>query len=182
MAQFKPFASNVQVLGQTVLSIVTALSNGQENRKEILSRHGIKSVEPEQWYSQEAYLNAFKEISESVGPSTLFVIGKAIPENAKFPPQIDSLEKALAAIDMAYKMNHKGGEIGYYKLTSFDKKERVATVECKNPYPSEFDRGIITTMLRKFKPSDSLRTDVILDTNKPTRISGADSCTYKVIW
>ena len=182
MAQFKPFAPNVQVLGQTVLSVVTALANGQDTREEILSRHGIKNAEPQQWYSQEAYLNAFKEISENVGPSTLFIIGKSIPENAKFPPQIDSLEKALSAIDMAYKMNHKGGDIGYYKLVSFDKKERAAVVECKNPYPSEFDRGIITTMLRKFKPADSLRNDVILDTSKPTRIGGADSCTYKVIW
>jgi hypothetical protein len=83
---------------------------------------------------------------------------------------------------MAYKMNHKGGDIGYYKLVSFDKKERTAIVECKNPYPSEFDRGIITTMVRKFKPADSLRNDVTLDTSKPTRIGGADSCTYKVTW
>jgi len=182
MAQFKPFAPNVQVLGQTILAIVTAMEKGQESRKEILARHGIKNPEPQQWYPQEAYLNAFKEISENVGPSTLFVIGKSIPENAKFPPQIDSLEKALAAIDMAYKMNHKGGDIGSYKLVSFDKKERLAIVECNNPYPSEFDRGIITTMLRKFKPADSLRSDVVLDVSKPTRIDGADSCTYKVTW
>jgi len=182
MAQFKAFAPNVQVLGQTILSIVTAVPSGQEERKQILAKNGIASIQTDKWYSQEAYLNAFKEIADSIGPSTLFAIGKAVPENAKFPPQIDSLEKALNAVDMAYKMNHKGGDIGFYKVTSFDDKQRTATVECKNPYPSEFDRGLFTTMLRRFKPVNSIKYDVVLDTTKPTRIAGADSCTFKIIW
>jgi hypothetical protein len=53
---------------------------------------------------------------------------------------------------------------------------------CKNPYPSEFDRGIITTMLRRFKPTLSTRYDVVRDPSKPTRLEGADSCTYRIIW
>jgi hypothetical protein len=182
MAQFKPFAPNVLVNGQTVLSVITALSNGQDTRTEILLRNGIKNPNAQEWYPLEAYLNAFKEISENVGPSTLFSIGKAIPENAKFPPQIDSLEKALTAIDVAYKMNHKGGDIGYYKLVSFNAKEKKAVMECKNPYPSEFDRGIITTMVRKFRPANAIRSDVTLDTTQPSRIGGAESCTYKIEW
>ncbi len=182
MAQFKSFAPNVQVLGQTISSIITAVPNGQEERKLILSKNGITNIQADKWYSQEAYLNAFKEIANTIGPSTLFAIGKAIPENAKFPPQIDSLEKALNAVDMAYKMNHKGGDIGHYKVTSFDTKLRTATVECKNPYPSEFDRGLLTTMLRRFKPSNSIKYDVVLDATQPTRVSGGDSCTFKVTW
>lgn len=182
MAQFKSFAPNVQVLGQTLLSIVTAVPTGQDDRREILSKNGITNPEPDKWYSQEAYLNAFKEIANNIGPSTLFAIGKAIPENAKFPPQIDTLEKALNAIDMAYKMNHRGGDIGYYKVISFDAKQKIAVVECLNPYPSEFDRGLLTTMLRRFKPSGSIKYDVALDTDKPSRIAGADSCTFKITW
>src|SRR5262245_47196461 len=110
MAQFKPFSPDVQVNGHTVLSVITALDSGQETRLEILARNGIADPQHHQWYSQTSYLNAFKEIYEKVGPSTLFAIGKAIPESAKFPSQINSLEKALSAIDVAYKMNHKGGE------------------------------------------------------------------------
>ena len=83
------------------------------------------------------------------------MIGKAIPENADFPPEVDNLEKALGPIDVAYPMNHRGGETGHYKLVSYDEEKKEATMVCNNPYPSEFDRGIITTMLRKFKPLDS---------------------------
>ena len=110
------------------------------------------------------------------------MIGKAIPEHAKFPPQIDSLQKALAAIDMAYHMNHRNGEIGNYTLKEFDEKNRRAVMVCNNPYPSEFDRGIISTMLRRFKPSGSFKYDVTLDTTKETRMNGGERCTYLIQW
>ena len=181
MAQFKAFQDGVEVNGQTVLSVVNAISTGQEARLQLLWKHGI-DPKPDKWYSQQNWLNAFKDIANSIGESTLFTIGKAIPENAKFPPEINTLESALKAIDMAYHMNHRGGEIGHYTLIEYDEKNRVAIMECNNPYPSEFDRGIITTMVRKFKPKDSLKNDVVLDTSKETRKKGANTCTYKIRW
>lgn len=51
-------------------------------------------------------------------------------------------------------MNHRNGEIGYYKLISINLKANTAIMNCKNPYPCNFDRGIITTMARKFRPLD----------------------------
>jgi len=50
----------------------------------------------------------------------LFAIGKAIPESAIFPPEIQGLEMGLSAIDIAYHMNHRGGEIGHYNLILYD--------------------------------------------------------------
>jgi len=41
-------------------------------------------------------LDTFREIADQVGPNTLYQIGVRIPENAAFPPEIDSIEKALA--------------------------------------------------------------------------------------
>jgi hypothetical protein len=35
------------------------------------------------------------------------MIGKSIPENAQFPPEINSIEAGLQAIDVAYHMNHR---------------------------------------------------------------------------
>jgi len=181
MAQFIAFDPKVEVNGETILSVVNTIAVGQEGRLAILKKHGINPEEG-QWYKQQLWLNAFKEISDELGDRTLFVIGKAIPEHAKFPPQIDNLQKALAAIDMAYHMNHRNGEIGKYTLKEFDDKKRKAVMVCSNPYPSEFDRGIISTMLRRFKPLDSVKYDVILDTSKETRMKGGESCTYLVQW
>ncbi|MFP4091793.1 MAG: hypothetical protein ACLFUB_19100 [Cyclobacteriaceae bacterium] len=182
MAQYVSFAKGVEVNGQTILSFVNALPIYKSNMLDILIKHGIKDLEADNWYPQQAWLDAFKEIGEKYGSNTLFAIGKAIPENAKFPPEIKGLENALSAIDMAYHMNHRKGEIGYYKLIEFNSKLRIALMECKNPYPSDFDKGIIATMSRRFKPNDAIVTNVELDRDKPSRLNGANSCTYKISW
>ena len=182
MAQFVPFQDGVEVNGQTVLSIVNALEAGRSTRLKIMEKHGIVDPQFAGWYSQKAWLDAFREISEELGIHTLFAIGEAIPENAIFPPEINDLNKALASIDVAYHLNHRGGEIGHYTLTDFASDKRKAVMVCNNPYPSEFDRGIISTMVRKFVPQKSFIYDVQLDTSKETRLKGADSCTYIITW
>lgn len=182
MAQFIPFAANVEVNGQTILSFINALPASEATLAQILRKNGLGAIEPLGWYSQAMWLDAFKEIYDTLGPNTLFIIGKAIPENAIFPLHIDSLNKALDSIDVAYKMNHRNGEIGYYKLLDFDSGSRTAVMECKNPYPSDFDRGIVMTMLRKFLPIDSIKHNVLLDESLPTRLKGAETCTYIVTW
>ncbi len=182
MAQFIPFQPGVEVKGQSLLSIVNAIEFGKEVRLAILKKHGIENPVPDGWYSQEKMMNAFKEIADQIGNNTLFAIGKSILENVVFPPQIDDLEKALHSIDMAYQMHHRGGDTGCYKLVKFDSKKREAIMECKNPYPSEFDRGIISAVLRRFKPKDSFKYDVVLDLMKETRLKGAYSCTYWITW
>lgn len=182
MAQYIPFDSDVEVNGETILSFVNAMPIYRDTMLSILDKHDIKNPIQGEWYSQKGWLNSFKEIGEKYGANTLYAIGKVIPENAQFPPDIDSLEKALASIDVAYHMNHRNGEIGYYKLISFHEDLRTAVMECKNPYPSNFDRGIIMTMTRKFKPEGSIIVNVELDENAPSRLNGAESCTYKVTW
>lgn len=181
MAQYLAFDPHVEVNNQTVRSVVEALDTGKEFRAEVLHKHGIQ-LQDEAWWPQQSWLDAFREIAEEVGEKTLFMIGKAIPEHAQFPPEINNLEAALHSIDVAYHMNHRGGEIGHYSVLGFDGKNRAATMVCTNPYPSEFDRGIITTILRRFRPSDSLAQNVMLDLSQPTRKDGADSCTYQISW
>jgi len=177
MAEFIPFNETVEVNGETVLTIVNAFPDFmQEKAIEILKNNNIVNPQIGEWYSQKSWLNTFKEISDNFGPNTLFKIGKAIPENAQFPPGIDSIEKALGLIDVAYQMNHRNGEIGYYKLLSFDAIKKEARMECKTPYPCDFDKGIITAMARKF---ESIIT-VTLDINKKNKKQGSDSSWYKI--
>lgn len=185
MAQFIPFSPNVEVNGQTILSFINAVPNNALTQRfmgNVLKKHSLNNLQADNWYSQTSWLNAFKEISTRYGESTLFSIGKVIPENAIFPPQVKNLEGALASIDVAYNMNHRGGAIGYYKLVSFDGSGNKAIMECKNPYPSNFDRGIITTIARKFSPTSANAVKVELDESKPSRLDGSDSCTYMISW
>ena len=179
MAQFVPFAPGVEVNGETVLTTVNAFPEYMRDiALKMLESNGIKDPKPGEWYSQKAWLDSFREISEKYGSNTLFEIGKGIPSNAKFPPEINSIEKALASIDVAYHMNHRNGEIGFYKLVSFDPVKKTLIMQCKNPYPCDFDRGIIMTMARKFESN----VDVTLDSGKPSRKDGAEDSWYMITY
>jgi hypothetical protein len=185
MAQFKAFSPNVEVNGQTVLSVVNgmgAMASSKKMALSILESNGIIDPNPDGWYSQKHWLDAFNEISDQVGPRTLFLIGKCIPKNASFPPGIDTLHKALISIDKAYHMNHRGGEIGNYNLTQFDSEARHVTMICTNLYPCDYDCGIIDQMCQEFKPAGVGLVKVIHDDSKSCRKSGEESCTYNITW
>ncbi len=179
MKTFQASSPKVEVNGETIYSIVDGMGVFKTTALKLLSDNGIVDPKPGQWYSQQLWLNAFKHISEKVGDSTLNSIGQKIPENAIFPPEIDDIHKALSAIDVAYHMNHRNGEIGEYKYEKTG--ERSAKIVCTNPYPDEFDKGIITQMGRKFAPSETT-ISVRFDETKPSRSKGGDSTTYLISW
>lgn len=180
MAQFVAKAPGVMVNGETVNSVVAGMGAFRAASIKILTENGIGEPKAGQWYKQQDWLNAFKAIAQSVGGSTLFQIGKAIPANAAWPPQIDTIDKALASIDVAYHMNHRGGEIGHYTFALTG--ERSGKFVCNNPYPCDFDRGIITAVATKFKPAGVAMVNVKHDDSQPCRSKGGDSCTYLVSW
>jgi len=194
MAQFKAFASDIEVNGQTVLSVVSGmatLSTFKEMCLRILASKGIRDPKPDSWYPQQSWLDAFKEISEKIGAMTLNGIGKKIPEAADWPPTVKSLEDALASIDIAYHMNHRiHGQVMFNPTTGkmlegighygFEKiSDRKVRMVCKNPYPSDFDLGIIESAANKFKPKGAfVKVTVANDDRK----KGGESSTYVVEW
>ncbi len=179
MAQFKSFAPNVEVKGGVVLSFVEGLGAFRTMAYNILAQYGIANPVEEQWYPQQAYLDAVKAISEKVGKTTLKQIGKHIPELAAWPPDVDTVDKALNSIDVAYHMNHRGGDIGYYR---FEKTGvNSGKVICHNPYACGFDHGLIEATARKFAPA-GVAVTVRHDDSTTCRQNGADTCTYTVKW
>lgn len=179
MAQFKALAEGVEVNGAAVIAVVNGLGSFRDRAESILGLHGIVDPRPGHWYPQQAWLNAFRTISETIGRGMLERIGHAIPESAVWPEAIDSVEAGLASIDVAYHMNHRGGEIGHYRYEPTG--SRAGRMVCDNPYPSAFDQGIITAIVRRFAPPGS-SPSVRLDESLPGRDDGAESCTYLVRW
>ena len=88
MAQFKAFIPEIEVNGQTVYAVVDGMGVHKRRAFQILADNGINDPQPSQWCRQQDWLDGFREIAQSLGPSILFQIGRNIPENADWPAQI----------------------------------------------------------------------------------------------
>ncbi len=196
MTQFEALEDGVQVTGRTIMSVVAGLGKFRSIALGYLESAGLGEIvaDDTHWYPQQAWLDVFRLVAGNLGDNVLFRIGQEIPEHAVFPRDIDTVEKALASIDVAYHMNHRnrGGEIlfdpsrprervmlegiGHYRFER--KTDRIALVVCDDPYPCAFDRGIIEAMATRF----AKRAQATHVETAPCRKNGADSCTYAVSW
>jgi hypothetical protein len=178
MVQFRPFDPNVEVSGAVIRAIVKAMG---DRALRVLAAHHLDDIDPDGWYPQQAWLDAFRELSQGDFNSTLDLvsIGMRIPEVVAWPSDIKTVEEALRSIDRAYHMTHRKGEIGSYKVEMVGTRE--AKLVCENPYPCDFDYGLIYSTARLFVPAGNGLT-VIHDDHASCRKRGGDSCTYYVHW
>lgn len=169
-----------EVLGTAILSIINGMEFSQSRALKILSENGITTIQGDVWYPMTGVLRAFSRVFEKVGPSTVRAIGRKVPENAQMPPDIDSLEKALRSLDLAYQMNHRGPSArgGYHCQPVGARHVRMV---CDNPYPCDMDLGILDAFADKFRPKDSVRVRIEHDT-RTCRLRGDGACTYDITW
>lgn len=186
MAEFKSFEPDVEVSGEVVAAFVAGFPREvQQSGLGILTRHGIPHPKSGEFYPLQKLLDAMKEIGDIYSQEMLYRVGKEIALHAKLPPDINSLEKCLASIDIAYHMNHRAGNIGNY---NFSRPEGLsngmnrAVMVCPNPYPCAFDLGCIEGFAERFKPPQCIDVVVRHDDSKPCRRNGGDACTFVISW
>jgi hypothetical protein len=172
--------SKFEVKGQSIMAMVAAMSITRNRALKILADQGITPLENERWYPMDKFLEAIRTLQKEIGPNTTKAVGRKIPENAMFPPNIRTLEDAFRSIDMAYRMNHRGsGSIGGYHYTRVG--DRSAQMLCDNPYPCPLDEGLLEAIGERFRPVDSLWVRV---EHQPgdCRKNGATACTFNLSW
>jgi len=138
MAQFESFAPGVEVAGEVIQAYIAGFPlEAQELGLKILKTRGIDGPQPGYFYPLQALLDSMKELSDVFGPAILYRIGERIAFTAKLPRKMELLESCLPAIDTAYHMNHRGGEIGHYsyKYVGIDCSLHRAKMVCCKPYP-----------------------------------------------
>jgi hypothetical protein len=171
--QFRTFEPGVEVFGANVGAFVDAFKLFPSVILKCLTKHGIgtmvgKTIEIDRtrWYAQEAWLTAWEEIATSIGPRACYQIGRQVPKHAVFPPTVTDINAAMASVDVAYHMNHrKNGKpmfdlatgqkvkgIGTYGFEPARGERRIKSV-CENPYPCDFDRGLLTEVAVRFELS-----------------------------
>jgi hypothetical protein len=178
MVQFQAFDPKVEVSGSAVQAIVTAMGS---RSLPVLAKYGLAEIDPDEWYPQQRWLDAFAEIAQGDFSTVLDLvsIGMRISDVARWPTDIETIEDALFSVDRAYQMAHRNGVIGSYRVRIVSEYE--AKLICENPYPCHFDYGIIYGTARRFLPSDK-GLAVVHDDHGRCRRKGDDFCTYYVSW
>ena len=188
MAQLTNTASGVEVRGEIVLAMIKGMGGLGKRLRHVLAEHGLDYPRPDHWYSQDDLLEALEAIAAGGTPFVVFNMGTQVADDAEFPPEIDSIEKALTHLDALHGGGHRvfsGGGHCNAKTGSyaFEKTgERSGAIVCRTPYACDFDRGLIEATVRRFRPQGSWDVTVKHADSLGCRKLGGDGCTYLVGW
>jgi hypothetical protein len=194
--EFKAFEPGIELLGQAMEFMVAGFRIVPSVGLRILTKHGLVKRGPdgkpvfdrEGWFPQQAGLDAFKAIYDEVGSYTIFEIGRQLGLQVYCPPEVKDVEGVMKWMDISYHLFHrKNGKvmydvatgrmaegIGHY--TNERHRNNTIVVTALNPYPCDFDLGIMTGDVERFAPQGR----VVHDDRAPCRKKGADSCTYVI--
>ncbi|WNG29329.1 hypothetical protein F0U62_39055 [Cystobacter fuscus] len=173
-------ASDVEAQGHLVNALIDSGEAVRPEVKRIMAAHGFTATTIQPWYPLPDFLRCLEDIQTHVGRFSLRAIGQQLPRYTVFPPHITSFETALILVDEAYRMNHRGpGNIGGYHHEPVD--GHAARMRCDNPYPCEFDQGLLEALHMRFAHPGSLRLRI---THGPggCRALGDAACTYHLKW
>ncbi|WP_408959794.1 hypothetical protein [Natrinema sp. 74] len=171
---------DAEVIGRSPLSYVAAGESvssfvGKQITNK-LAEYGLEDIESEEWYPLAIPLAMLYDMRDEYGGVRMRNMGQNVPKHVEFPPNLTDVDNALRGIDQAYHQNHRGDGIGSYEFRMDGENEGVMT--CENPYPCEFDKGLIQGVARKFadNPVD------VEEVGDECRSDGGQHCEYRVNW
>jgi hypothetical protein len=182
MREFEFGDKSVFIRRGAISPFLAAFGAYQSRGEKVVIRHlGVTelSADPNALFSLVGYLSALRELQEQFGPSFIRKMGSLVFSKAVFPPGLDTTEKVLDSLNVAFHMNHDdnaAGKIGSYQWTPTG--DRRGTMVCDNPYPCALDLGILEAVATRFSESGK----VVHDDSQPCRHKGGNTCTYSVEW
>ncbi|MDC0712895.1 hypothetical protein POL68_30820 [Stigmatella sp. ncwal1] len=172
--------SSVEVMGNTARTLFGVVGLLEQETRRIITAHGIPALAQQAWYPLQKLLLCLNDIRSHIGPYTVHALGRHTARHITFAPSVDSFGESLFSLNEVYRMHHRGsGEIGGFHYQP--QSGRSAHVRCDNPYPCEFDQGLLESLFELFPPPESFRLRV---THAPAscRSKAADTCVYHLQW
>jgi methyl-accepting chemotaxis protein len=164
---------SIEISGATIQSIAKSFLSDDLAKKIIYDAIGTRDINPDRFYPAIKFLGALNLIGEKFGAGSLSRVGSKIMESAVWPDMVKNLESALGSINEAYKMNHRPNDvnvIGKYELRVFGNQFELY---CNNPYPCDFDQGLIKGVMTAFDSKASL-----MHKKGSCRKQGDSACVY----
>ncbi len=173
---------SMEVIGQTALALIINLNHDQ--MKDILAKHGLDQIDPEQWYPVQKVLDVFNDLTEQAGAMMNFVaVGKAAGElGAEHLPQemaAMSLDEFLEAYARIWSLRHRNADPDDIKPEKVG--DRHIKVTTKTPYPDDLLYGILWAYPRYFL-TEGAGFVVKYDENVPRRDQGGAETIIHITW
>ncbi len=175
-AEYEALSPRAQVKGNAMLAIISGLMR-RDIALQILAKNGIGEIDPEAWYPEQSWLDAFSEIAAELGDAALYAIGRRIPSVIDIPDDIENEREALERLDEVYQAHHRGKSGGY--TVSFT-GESSARIESDNPRPCAYDMGFITAFIEMFNGGKPV--EITHEDDMCCRKLRYHECVYLVRW
>lgn len=162
-----------------LLEALKALGWANEAARLFLEARLREPLHRDHWYPLDLCLDCLADARDRFGEQGLRAVGRLIPAMAVFPPEVRTLDRALRTLDIAYHLNHRGGEVGNYLHQSLGVGQSL--LHCSNPYGCAFDLGILEGLSRRFLPPGT-PVEISHQHARTCRDLGAESCIYRLNW
>jgi hypothetical protein len=197
--QYEQCEPGIEVNGESLGATIDAFRQYPTIVTKYLLKFGLvkevngkaEAIDRSAWYPLDKWLACYHAIAKDVGLNSLYTIGKKIPENATFPAHINDIRSALSTLNIAYHLNHRKNGVPMFNPETGATLDGIGNVRCElsdnerravlvfeNPYPCEFDRGLVSALANRFEPM----AKTVHDNAAPCRKKGGPSCTYVVTW
>ena len=178
--RYEPFGPDAEVFGGGMLAFIKSV-NFQSFSK-ILEKHNLESIDPEKWYPQAVWLDAFTEIANNTNAiHNLVSIGMKIAESAPLPPEVQQMPfiEMMMNFNQSYLNNNRGKDIGGIETIIVD-DNHIIMVD-KTPYPDDFVYGAYYEFARRFLPFGT-NFHVKYDDEVPRREQGGTETRVHITW
>jgi hypothetical protein len=150
-------STNAETLGAALMLFFENIL--AETIRPILEKHGIETLEPDQWYPMQLILDVEKDIVDSplYGNESLVALGMKAIDTAPFDPSITTIEQAIAALDtiVNYASRNIPEGFGYHLVES---RPGYILVTENMPFPDDAIYGYLWAVARRFKPHNTTFT------------------------
>jgi hypothetical protein len=165
---------SARVRAANVLATLEAFKLVPELGRRIVQKHKLEiaQLRPDQFILVQHWLDALREIQDTLGHEKVRSVGRNVIEAGNFPPQFADAESILLNLDEIYYLNHRGN-VGHYFVRKLSDASII--VRCETPYPRTFEYGLIDGICRHPKVGGGFIVQY-----DPGPIAGHITCTLRV--
>ncbi len=145
--------AGLEVSGAYLLGIIGSLN--EEDVRPYREKHGLTHIEADKWYSAQQVSDFYYDLEEAPnGLFNLVAIGINVAETVTYPPEVKTMEDALAIAPQMHYGGWRNGHPGDIEVEHLG-PNHVRFIFTDLPLPTDLVYGLCYGMVKRFSPPDT---------------------------